>query len=299
MLFNISPNIIDNRHGILFKMFSELDYKFTSIRIFPSNARKTAIIVWRVTKDLEGAAFYIYKKVDGGATYELLNTTPVYDTTFVDTTFYVMNKGLEPFYRILAIKDGVEVDSPEVSLYNNIVGRKAFGIAQNIIRSKYLLAAKGDGIPVLYYPAIRTGPHSDNIDDITKQRTKAYCDGDPDNGSYYKNGFYPPYFTFIRLLEPKTIRTDRLDVGYVDSNTPVTEFLNFPPVRYRDLVIDVEQDKRYLVGKSIRCDKLKGVIPLSYTAPLDLQQTNDPVYNVPIPDNYEELLQNYTKWILR
>lgn len=277
-------------------------YEFTSVNILPSNARRTAIVSWRTTPELEGSEFYIYKRYDGGSEWELLNEVPVFGITYADTNFVIQNKFEVPEYRVLAImQDGTEVDSPAVAMYS-YTGRKEYGIAQNIIRAKYY-QAHNDGVPVLYYTAVRHGKINPNLDPVTGQRQRDYCpypekaeDGTitmhEDYGTYFEQGYYRPFLTYIRFLEPIIKRQDRLDVGLFDSSISNVEFLAYPPVRSGDLVVSVPTDKRWLVSSSVREDTLKGVIPISYTAVIELQNTAHPCYKVPIPKNYNQLIAN-------
>lgn len=272
---------------------------FLDVSIFPSHARRTAIIAWTTIPALKQAEFYIYRKWDGGAEWELLNTTPATGTTYADTTFSLQTKEQIPCYKILAIVDGKEYISPEVALFAK-AGRKAFGIAQNIIRAKYL-QARQDGLPVLYYPARKNGPMNASLDSVTGQRLAAACsssnsldpddDADNDYGTYYAGGYYRPFITFIRLMGAKLQRENRLDDGIYDESVQQTTFLAFPPVRTGDMVVDVATDRRWFVGESIKAELVKGIIPVGYTANLTLQAHNHPCYSVPIPDNYSEMLR--------
>lgn len=272
---------------------------FLDISIFPSHARRTAIVAWTTIPELKPAEFYVYRKWDGGAEWELLNTTPATGTTYADTTFSILNKEQVPCYKILAILDGKEYVSPEVALFAK-AGRKAFGVAHNIIRAKYL-QARQDGLPVLYYPSRKNGPMNSSLDAITGQRLIAACpqtnsidpedDADNDYGTYYAGGYYRPFLTFVRLMGAKLQRESRLDDGIYDESVQQTEFLAFPPVRTGDMVVDVATDRRWFVGESIKAEMVKGIIPVGYAANLTLQAHNHPCYTVPIPDNYPEMLR--------
>lgn len=273
---------------------------FRDIRIFPSHYKNTAIVSWIVDPSIADASFYIYRKWDGGAKWELLNETPVIGAnTYADTTLDIKNKIQVPAYRILAIvnegtKDEKEYASAEVGLFTP-VERKAFGIAHNITRSLYL-QARQDGIPVLYYPNIKNGKVSDNVDD-TGQRTKAPCVTDDDTtaindyGEYYAGGYYRPFLTYVRFIGPRLVRENRLDEGLFDDAVQNAVFMAHPPVRSGDLVVDVSTDRRWIVSNNVKANTVKSVIPVSYEAVINLQEHNDPCYAVPIPDNYPELLR--------
>lgn len=277
---------------------------YYEVNILPSHSKKTAIISWRVAKFLRPAEFYIYRKWDGGATWELLNETAVYGTTYADTTFNIQNKTSVPHYKVLALLDGDEYESPDVAVFAH-TDRKAFGVAQNIIRSNYL-QARQDGIPVLYYPAITNGKMSSALDDVTGQRNSAQCvtdidaTGDTetedanDYGTYYAGGYYRPFITFIRLIGARVQRSNILDEGKFDETVQNAKFLAFPPVRTGDLVVDVSTDRRWLVGPSITAHLIKSIIPVSYDAFLTLQATTHPCYDVPVPSNYSYLLHQLT-----
>lgn len=277
---------------------------FYEVKIFPSHSRKTAIIAWRTARWLRPAEFYIYKKWDGGAEWELLNEKPAYGTTYADTNFKIQNKTDVPHYRVLALLDGDEYESPDVALFAH-TDRKAFGVAQNIIRANYL-QARQDGIPVLYYPAIRNGKMSSSLDDVSGQRTEYKCTSDEgatgdeevedknDYGTYYAGGYYRPFITFIRFLGAKNQKENILDEGVFDESVQRAMFLAFPPVRSGDLVVDVSTDRRWFVGASIISHMVKSVIPVSYVASLTLQVTSHPCYDVPVPSNYHYLLTQLT-----
>lgn len=270
---------------------------FRDINILPSHNKRTAIVAWLVDPSIKTAAFYIYRKYDGGAEWELLNETPVYGNTYADKDFFIKNKEQVPAYKVLALtEDNKEYVSPEVALFSR-TGRKAYGVAQNIIRSKYY-QARQDGIPVLYYPAITNGAMSASLDDVTGQRLEASCtvsEGDEvDYGTYYKGGYYRPFLTYVRLIGERIQREDRLDDGIYDTSLYNVEFLAFPPVRTGDLVVDVATDRRWFVGSSIKMEAVQSIIPVSYTATLSLQEHNHPCYAVPIPTNYHDMLRRLT-----
>lgn len=270
---------------------------FRDINILPSHNKRTAIVAWLVDPSIKTAAFYIYRKYDGGAEWELLNETPVYGNTYADKDFFIKNKEQVPAYKVLALtEDNKEYVSPEVALFSR-TGRKAYGVAQNIIRAKYY-QARQDGIPVLYYPAITNGAMSASLDDVTGQRLEASCtasEGDEvDYGTYYKGGYYRPFLTYVRLIGERIQREDRLDDGIYDTSLYNVEFLAFPPVRTGDLVVDVATDRRWFVGSSIKMEAVQSIIPVSYTATLSLQEHNHPCYAVPIPTNYHDMLRRLT-----
>lgn len=279
---------------------------FRDVRIFPSHFKNTAIVSWIVDPSIADAKFYIYRKWDGGAEWELLNTTPVEnDNYYADSTFNIKNKVQIPAYKILAITNDGSADekeyvSPEIGLFTP-VERKAFGVAHNITRALYL-QARQDGIPVLYYPNIKNGNASANIDD-TGQRTSAPCistdtsgevTDDNDYGEYYAGGYYRPFLTYVRFMGPKLVRENRLDEGMFDDAVQTATFLAHPPVRSGDLVVDVSTDRRWIVSNNVKTQTVKSVIPVAYEAVINLQEHNDPCYAVPIPKNYPELVRRLT-----
>ncbi len=271
---------------------------FLDVSIFPTHAKNKAVVAWITVPEIKDAEFYIYRKWDGGAEWELLNTEPVYGTTYADTQFTINNKLQVPSYRLLAIKDGKEYESPEIAVYSKI-DRKAFGVAQNIIRGLYF-QARQDGIPVLYYPAKKNGAMSSSLDDLTGQRESATCTGgdgdDPSNdyGQFYDGGYYRPFLTYVRMLGAKRVKENVLDEGLFDNSIQHALFLAFPPVRSNDLVVDVSTDRRWIVGKTIQAQLVKSVIPVAYRTEISLQEHNHPCYSVPIPDNYPELIRRLT-----
>lgn len=266
--------------------------EFRNILIFPSYHKRTAIVAWVVDPKIKDAEFYVYRKIDGGAEWELLNDEPVFGTTFADTKFYIPNKVQQPVYKVLAILGNDEYVSPEVALFSR-TGRKEFGLAHNIIRAKYL-QARQDGIPILYYPLVKNGEKNATLDAVTGQRIQASCPDENDYGTYYAQGYYRPFLTYIRFLGERVQRTSILDTGITDSTEMNAELLAFPPVRTGDLIVDVATDRRWIVGDNIRTDNVKGIIPVSYTAQITLQAHNAPCYGVPIPTNYPEMISKLT-----
>ena len=270
---------------------------FRDVAIFPSYSKGVAVVAWVVAPELKDAEFYVYRKQDGGAEWELLSEEPTYGTIFSDTNFKIPNKIDVPHYKVLALLGDEEWESPDVALFSH-TDRRAFGIAQNIIRASYL-QARQDGIPVLYYPAIRNGDISTSIDELTGQREKAACpnpeeagDGEEDENdynTYYKGGYHRPFLTFIRFLGAKVQKKNILDEGVFDESVQQAKFLAFPPVRTGDMVVDVATDRRWFVGQSIQSSLVKSVIPVGYAASLTLQAHNHPCYSVPIPKNYHIL----------
>lgn len=275
---------------------------FRDVAIFPSHSKKTAIVTWKVAPFLRNAEFYIYRKIDGGATWELLNEKACYGTTYADTTYELKNKVDVPHYRILALLNDKEYTSPDVAVFAK-TSRIDFGLSQHIIRAHYLQARR-DGIPVLYYPAIRNGKMSSALDDVTKERVKAVCGGTNeagdddedtnDYGTYYEGGYYRPFLTFVRFVGSRVQKANILDDGIFDETVQNAIFLAYPPVRTGDMVVDVATDRRWFVGDSIQAHLFKSIIPLSYTAFLTLQSHNHPCYSVPVPKNYSRLVHQLT-----
>lgn len=273
---------------------------FRDVNIFPSYGRKAAVVAWVVDPALRDAEFYVYRRMDEGGEWELLNTEPVFGTTYVDTTLDVPNKLQTPGYKVLAILGKREFESPDITIYDK-TGRKAYGVAHNIIRAKYI-QARHDGIPVLYYPLTRNGKRNESLDPDTGQRVKAACaSGDggegseqDDYGTYYAGGYCRPFLTYMRLLGEYAQRENVLDTGVYDASTVMVEMLAFPYVRTDDLIVDVATDRRWKVGDSIQTNMVKGIIPVSHKVKVALQPHNDPCYSVPIPDNYPELVRNLT-----
>lgn len=274
---------------------------FRDINIFPSYSRKAAVVAWIVDPAIRDAEFYVYRSEDGTSEYELLNDDPVFGCTFTDTTLQVRNKLQIPYYRVLAILNGKEYESPVVALYDR-VGREAYGVSHCIISEKYI-QARQDGIPVLYYPLARNGKTNEALDPDTGQRIKATCpasshvggdgeEGNDDYGTYYADGYCRPFITYIRLLGGLAQKTNVLDVGVMDSSVQLAEFLAFPFPRTDDMVVDAATDRRWKIGDLIQTHLVKGIIPVGHNAKISLQPHNDPCYAVPIPDNYKALVDN-------
>lgn len=276
---------------------------FRDLVVFPSHSKKTAIVSWKVAPFLRDAEFYIYRKDDGGAKWKLLNKTACYGTTYADTTYVIKNKVDVPHYKLLAILGDDEYESPDVAVFSR-TSRIDFGISQHIIRDNYLQARR-DGIPVLYYPAIRNGKMSSALDDVTGERTTASCqtpdvpeeEGEEDTndyGTYYEGGYYRPFLTFVRFVGSRVQKENILDDGIYDETVQNAIFLAFPPVRTGDMVVDVSTDRRWFVGNSIQAHMFRSIIPVSYSAFLTLQSHNHPCYGVPIPKNYHRLIRQLT-----
>lgn len=265
---------------------------FRHIHILPSYHSKTAVVQWDVDPELKNSEFYIYKKQDGGQKWELLNTDPIYGNMYLDTNFYSTNKLDVPHYKLLAIDGDKEYESEQVAIYSHL-RRREFGIIKKIIMTKFL-QAKHDGIPVLYYPAIKNGKVSTNIDPVTGQRMGTSCpDEDQDTndyGTYYQGGYCPPFITFVRLLGAKLQRSSLTETGNWDETTQNIEILSYPPVRAGDMIVDVATDKRYIINENIKPQEFKN-IPVSYTTSMSLQSRNSECYQVPIPTNYDFMLK--------
>lgn len=265
---------------------------FRHIHILPSYHSKTAVVQWDVDPKLKNYEFYIYKKQDGGQKWELLNTEPVYGNVYLDTNFYSTNKLDVPHYKLLALDGDNEYESEQVAVYSHL-RRREFGIIKKIIMTKFL-QAKHDGIPVLYYPSIKNGKVSVNIDPTTGQRISLSCKNEDtdtnDYGLYYQGGYCAPFITYVRLLGSKLQRSNLTEIGTWDESTQQIEILPYPPVRAGDMIVDVSTDKRYIINESIKPQEFKG-IPVSYQTSMSLQQKNSECYQVPIPDDYFDKLK--------
>lgn len=273
---------------------------FRDINIFPSHSKRAAVVAWVVDPSIRDAEFYVYRRKDEGAEWQLLNEEPAFGQMYTDLDFNVNVKLANPGYKVLAILNGKEFVSPDITLYSK-TGRQAYGVAHMIIREKYM-QARQDGIPVLYYPLARNGKTNAALDPDTGQRVKATCpasaDGggeeDDDYGTYYADGYCRPFLTYIRLLGEFAQRENVLDTGVFDASTQRAELLSFPYPRTDDMIVDVTTDRRWKVGDQIQTNLVKGVIPIGHVCKISLQAHNDPCYSVPVPDNYPELVRNLT-----
>lgn len=273
---------------------------FRDVSVFPSYGKGAAVVSWRVDTPWRDAAFYVYRKDDGGQRWVLLNDEPVYGTMFTDTGFRSKDATNVPWYRVVAILEPGkhEADSEPVALYGGMTGRRTFGMAFKTLRLKYI-QARHDGVPMLYYPALKSGKVSPYIDPLTGQRTGRACgeadtdDGEAiedDYGTYYAGGYCPPFLTFVRLMGARSVRSNVLEDGTFREEEQVADFLPYPPVRTGDLLVDPASDRRWLVGKSIKPQMVKGVVPVGYKATITLLDTNHDAYRVPVPSNYNKML---------
>ncbi|MEG1543079.1 MAG: hypothetical protein RR382_00950 [Tannerellaceae bacterium] len=269
--------------------------KFISVVVSPAYGRCQCTVRWTVTPEMQGAQYRVYKAMDG-ASFDLMTALPITETAWVDMDFVVSNRVQLPAYRLLAVlPDGTEVESP-ITIPFAYGSRIDYGVAQNIIRTKYLQATI-DGIPMLHYPSTRGGELSPNIDPDTGVREDASCPDESDAGGYYASMYQRPYLTWVRLIKNGSVKMQASDegVGYKDSLETLAELLVWPPTRSGDLFIDISNDNRYIVGDDVRADMVKGVYPISYSAMLNLQHRNMPAYNVELPDNLDEMLRVFRR----
>jgi len=262
--------------------------QFTSISVVPAYGIHTAVVRWTVDADLVGAVFHVYRSPDGVTGWTLLNDEATSELFLTDTALTSKNLVDVVHYRLLALKDALEVESPIIGIYNTLT-RHEYAMCSKIQKMEFMQLSRGDGIELLVYKPLQSGVLSTQVDPDTLQHTSEPCPALPhDENSYdqlYEGGYGRPILTIARFTDTgPTIVLDRAEgLAARDENTVNARFLGFPHIAPGDMIVNHAVDDRYAVTDTVKPYKFKGIVPVAFDAKLQLLPRTDVRYRVPIP----------------
>jgi hypothetical protein len=257
---------------------------FIDVTVQPSYGKQKVLIRWVVTSKFRDAKFYVFRSENnGGGNWKAVSTAAVSGNTFEDTEFYLANRLMQVFYKVILIKDGKDYESPSVSAFDKLT-RSEYGAAKQIMNYEYLRMSRGNGLRVFHYLPLVDGEINPDYDEETGQQLIATC---PDDGSYglkYKGGYGPPLQTWAEFLQIReSLSVAQGDMGLDDKVTIAARLLAFPKPLKNHLIIHPPTDNRYIVGDELKGSYFKGFVATSYDVELTLLDRSDPRYNVPVP----------------
>lgn len=256
---------------------------FISVHVQPSYGKNKAIITWHVQPGYSAGDFYVYKSFNKGLPpWELLNETPVKGAMFEDTN---LDLDSSPYYRLLLVLDGAEIDGPVVSPFDKL-SKIQYGGVSKMMRLEYMRMSTGNGIQVLHYIPLSKGELNDSIDPLTDQRFKAACDNDTEDFGYrFKGGFSAPVYTWMEIAQYGKHVNEEREGGIAMNNTLIhgARLLAFPRPAPGDLIIHPDTDRRYGIMSPVQGNYFRGVFPISYDVQLQLLNVTDARYDIPIP----------------
>jgi len=257
---------------------------FIDVTVQPSYGKQTVLVSWVVNRNFIDSKFYVFRSVNNGAgNWKALTQTAVSGASFLDKEFYVGNRLIQTYYKVVAVKDGKEYESPIVSAFDRLT-KAEYGAAKQIINYEYLRMSRGNGVRVLHYLPLVEGEINPDYDEETGQKLVASCPDDGNYGLKFKGGFGPPLQTwaeFMTVNESLSIATG--DQGMNDSVIVTARLMAFPKPLLHHMIVQPSTDNRYLVGNVIKGSYFKGFVAISYDVELTLLIRGDPRYNVPVP----------------
>ena len=257
---------------------------FISVTVQPSYGHHKTLIHWTVARGYSDSRFYVFRSTNnGGGNWKSVTSYPISGASCEDNEFYVGNRLLQTFYKVVLIKDSEEHHSPVISSFDRMT-RSEYGAAKQIINYEYMRMSKGNGVRVLHYLPLVEGEINPDYDAETGQKLIATCPSDDSYGLKYKGGYGPPLQTWAEFLQiSESLSISANDQGMDDKVEVVARLLSFPKPLRNHLIIHPTTDNRYVVGDQIKGSYFKGFVAVSYDVTLTLLNRGDPRYRVPVP----------------
>ena len=174
--------------------------------------------------------------------------------------------------------------SQSVSSYATPLTRRQFIIANEIVRKEMLRMRKFTGAPAVilkrktYGTSVKDNLKVDLITGIS------LTDNSPDHGSPIANGYYAPVSTiFSEEQADVTMKLDPGGAGTIDRTDTTVRMPGFPLVHYNDILIDVDQDYRYIVKDRQEISFPGTSVVVSQILQVALIPPSDPVYSITFP----------------
>ena len=192
------------------------------------------------------------------------------------------------YYRVIIQTNGERWDSPSINTLQKLKPHEFAAVRQMLAHEMTDMRA-GNGIRMLLLKPLTFGEPADSYDSVTGQQINPGQDFSG-FGERYKNGFFPPVSTYVKLADFSDKETgDPKGHGVVSEISVNARTFCFPSPAWRDLLINPETDDRYTVIQ-VQPHRFRGIIPVMCDMKLDLLPRDHIRYelnpnNVPDPNN--------------
>lgn len=221
----------------------------------------------------EKATVTVYRSEVENTGFEPLAKLPAARGWYYDAAADLIDRWSVPYYKLVLNVDGVETEYGPVR-----VDSEAGVQAKTLIRNMNTVL-RLSGIPVLVYQFLGSGERCpDCWDPILRKVTQSNCDSCFGRG--VAGGYHSPILTLAQMgVETRqNIVTDRLE----QDATVEMLFSNYPVLRPKDLVYEIDRGTRYRVQQIFPAEHHRTLV--NQTASGFAIQTTDIEHQLPIPD---------------
>lgn len=260
---------------------------FTSVVVQPMYGVRRMLIRWTVAQPYEELGLLVYRSIDGGVTYTLLN--PNADLLFrvdefLDPDIPVASKLTDLFYRIGVEQNGEILSSPPVAPFGDL-HRAELTITHRIITAEYEKLSRETGIAMLHFVPKASGEPNPYRDLDTGAMVGQECrlDEVQSYGLPFVGGYAPPVHTWVKFGPQKLEELQQGDSAVtVERRIAPVRMLCWPRPRLDHLLVNPVTDERWGVGPVVVPYLFKGIAVVAYDATLHLLNRTDTRYRLDI-----------------
>jgi hypothetical protein len=244
---------------------------FKDVKVFPSYGKNSVIVLWHTVDEFRDGYFVVSKSKDASSWVEFFHGENADQA--LDTDFVVADRLTNYYYKVRVAKNNTSYESDIVATFGPVT-REEFGAANVLLQEWGKKIQTGSRIKI-YRQLIFGKPCPRCVDQDTGQKVGTtlceHC-----FGTGFEHGFSAPVDSWmLKSLVPPRATADMEDgAGTRDVQIFNVRMLAFPSTRRGDLIVDVGNDDRFLVGASQHYDVF-GKITILYDTDLELLRRSD------------------------
>lgn len=258
---------------------------FTSLSIQPNFVNGHAV-TWSIdpTVPVSTQHTFIFQVSGSPMFEEILYEKDVGNTFFaVDTSNIKQSQNADIYYRIklLDLKDGTEYISDAIAFLPKKYDRRSYIYSREIARKEILRYKILGSIGVLLKRKIYGAQSNEDVDPISGI---PLTDNATSQGTVFATGYYDPLIIMYSVEDTQQVRKLSQDgLGMLDSVTLTLRTVGFPIIETYDVLVDVLDDKRYLIREVNKLEYPSSNLTVIQTLQAQLIPPTDPVYKIKIP----------------
>lgn len=259
--------------------------------ILVAQASFTARVVWWAFKptndDLTGLEVEVQRSYSQTDSFARVAVVRYPITYYVDTEVNLRDFWRDAYYKLAATFQGRTVVTEPRGLAS-IVSVPA----REMIRL-HNLDLRFSGMPVLVYLVRKGDRCPDCWDPVLKKVTRSSCTTCYATG--FKGGYYSPVLTLANIVPEE--KTNQPDVTMRESTRTMLKMSNFPALRPRDVIREVNSGILWRVEK-VSSSELERVVIIQECNLIKLE-TSEVEHKLPIPDGLDFLIKPHWAKIIR
>lgn len=216
---------------------------------------------------------------------EIQYTLPPTDSFFIlDDTKFKEATFIDIYYRVrLTTGDHNTYYSPVVEFGRILEYRRPYKIASEIVRKEFLRMKRYTGTPGYLLKRKAFGQvRKDSVDPISGV---PITDNTSSFGTSFENGYFKPIKVLFSYEDRKFTRIlNQTGMGVNDVKDVSLRLPGFPTVGTHDIIIDTDEDSRYLVKTATAITYPGTSIDMVQKLEASLIPPTDPVYQILIPN---------------